>query len=306
LLQLNETFRAAVIEMGMRGAGQIAYLCGIACPTAGVVTIIGTNHLELLGSQDAIADAKSELLRALPPDGFALLNADDPFTPRLRAKTRVRVVTYGVANTADFQAQDILPTNTGWQFTVSGQCVRLHTPSRHDIANALAALAAAHTHGVTLQDAADALANYQPPPMRMEIQKLDWGGTLLNDAYNASPASVGSALQTLAEYPGGRKIAFLGDMKELGETAPQAHEDLGTTIASLGGFHALYTVGELAAHIPGATARYAGSEDAAQAASAMDWAGRDVILIKGSRAMALERVAQALAAWQPKRGHDGH
>ncbi len=306
LLQLDDTHRAAAIEMGMRGAGQIAYLCDIAQPTAGVVTVIGTNHLELLGSQEAIADAKSEMLQALPPDGIALLNADDPFAPRLRAKTRARVVTFGVNSDADFRAQDILPTDGGWQFTVNGQCVRLHSPARHDIANALAALAAAHCHGVALRDAADALANYQPPPMRMETQNLAWGGTLLNDAYNASPASTTSALQTLAEYPGARKIAFLGDMKELGETGPQAHAALGQTIASLGGLHALYTVGELAAHIPGAAARFAHSEDAAQAVSTLNWQPGDVILVKGSRAMAMERVAQALATGRPQRGHDGH
>ena len=341
LLQLTPEHKAAVIEMGMRGPGQIAYLCGIARPTVGVLTVIADNHLELLGSLDAIADAKGELLEALPENGLAVLNAADPYRPYLQAKTRARVVSYAGMPPPPAQAPTPAPTSwerskkreespglilnpnpfpilmgegserseggggllaariqqteTGWKFTVRGVPVEIHSLSQHDIGNALAALVAAEALGVSLVDAAEALKNYTPPPMRMSIVKTEWGGTVLNDAYNAAPASVASALKTLASYEGGRKIAFLGDMRELGARAEDAHRELGPAIAELGGLEALYTVGGLAALIPGATQRFADSEDAARfACEAFAGQPGDVILVKGSRAMAMEKIAAAL------------
>ncbi len=294
LLQLDESHRAAIIEMGMRGRGQIAYLCNIARPTVGVITTIGENHLELLGTREAIADAKGELLEALPPDGLAVLNQDDPYYAHLRAKTRAHTAAYGFAEGADYQAQDAIQTEDGWRFTVRGVRVTIQSPSRHDVGNALAALAVACELGVALADAAGALAAYVPPPMRMQITQTLWGGVVLNDAYNAAPASMRSALQTLAQQPGGRKWAFLGDMKELGALGPDAHKELGAIIDGLGGLHGLYTVGELAALIPGAQGRFADSRAAAEAVPSMPFAPGDVILIKGSRAMAMERIALAL------------
>ncbi len=288
LLQLTPDHKAAVVEMGMRGSGQIAYLCGIARPTVGVLTVIADNHLELLGSRDAIADAKGELLEALPPDGVAVLNAADPYLPRLSAKTSARVLTYSAA-------EDAVQTETGWQFTVRGVPVEIASLSRHDIGNAMAALTVAEALGVSLTDAAAALRSYVPPPMRMQVIKTGWGGTLLNDAYNAASASVASALQTLASTPGKRKIAFLGDMRELGARAEAAHQELGGVIDGLGGIDALYTVGELAALIPNAVRRFADSEEAAQfAREELDLTAGDVVLVKGSRAMAMEQIAAAL------------
>ena len=322
LLQLTPEHKSAVIEMGMRGAGQIAYLCGIARPTMGVITTIADNHLELLGSRDAIADAKGELLEALPGEGLAVLNAEDVYLTRLLAKTKARVVTYGMqAPTPDgprrllptqagegqgwgpagqgpsYTAEAVTRTETGWQFRVRGVPVTLHSLSRHDIGNALAALAVADQLGVSLTKAANALQAYVPPPMRMQSVRTPWGGTVLNDAYNAAPASVGSALETLVTQAGSRKIAFLGDMRELGMRAEEAHRELGAVIASLGGLELLYTVGGLAAQIPGAAQRFADSEEAARfARQAFPKEAGDVILVKGSRAMAMEKIAEALAA----------
>ena len=336
LLQLTPDHKAAVIEMGMRGSGQIAYLCGIARPTVGVLTVIGDNHLELLGSRDAIADAKGELLESLPKDGVAVLNTDDPYFERLMRKTQARVVMYGsgmpppplqaatptpasgkgaraeaegsfsplshgvgegsVRSTGGggLFAEDITQTETGWRFAVQGVPVEIQSLSRHDISNALAALAVADALGVSLDAAAVALKAYVPPPMRMSVVKTGWGGTILNDAYNAGPASVATALQTLAAYDAGRKIAFLGDMRELGARAEDAHRELGPLIDALGGLDALYTVGDLAALIPNAARRFADSADAAQSAREMELAAGDVVLIKGSRAMAMEQIAAAL------------
>lgn len=296
LLQLNETHKAAVVEMGMRGAGQIAYLCGIARPTVAVLTVIGENHVELLGSQDAIADAKGELLEALALDGLAVLNADDPFLPRLRAKTAARILTYGASEGADYQATYIERTEMGWRFQLQGIPVEIASPSRHDVGNALAALTVADALGVSLPDAAQALAAYVPPPMRMQVVELPDGVTILNDAYNAAPASVKSALQTLGGYEKRRKVAFLGDMKELGDLGPGAHRALGQIITEVGGLEALYAVGELAAQIPGATQCFADSAQAAKfAREKLGLGPGDVVLVKGSRAMAMERIVEALA-----------
>ena len=320
LLQLTTEHKAAVIEMGMRGSGQIAYLCGIARPTIGVITLIADNHLELLGSWDAIADAKGELLESLPADGLAVLNAEDSYLPYLRAKTAAQVVEYGGEDvhpvrlgSLPFPVREGLrmllnPSLTGeggeerdgrgfdgWQFTVRSVPVQIHTLSRHDISNALAALAVAEALGVKLADAADALKAYTPPPMRMQVIKTVNGVTILNDAYNAAPASVKSALETLISYDGGRKIAFLGDMRELGARADEAHRELGSVIDELGGLDALYTVGGLAAQIPNAAQRFADSEDAARfAREALTVQPGDVILVKGSRAMSMEKIVEAL------------
>ena len=206
LLQLTPEHKAAVIEMGMRGAGQIAYLCGIARPTVGVITVISDNHMELLGSRDAIADAKGELLEALPPNGIAVLNADDPYFDRLRQKTAARVVTYapsgplapnnGGPGEEGLSGSPLLGRG-GLAFTFRGVPVEIASPSRHDIGNALAALTVARELGVPPAEAADALKHYAPPPMRMQIVQTGWGGTVLNDAYNAAPASMQSALETL-------------------------------------------------------------------------------------------------------------
>jgi UDP-N-acetylmuramoyl-tripeptide--D-alanyl-D-alanine ligase len=302
LLQLTDSHAAAVIEMGMRGTGQIADLCLVARPTIGVITVIAETHIELLGSKDAIADAKGELPEALPPDGVAVLNADDPYLDRLRAKTKARVVTYGTGDSADLRATDIAADNGGWGCRLNGVSIRIPSASRHDLGNAAAAVAAAVAAGVCLEDAAAALAAYRPPPMRMEpIACAGWGGTVLNDAYNAAPPSMRSALATLSEFGSGRKIAFLGDMRELGDFAEQAHREIGDVIAELGGLDALYTAGDLARYIPGAARRFADSAEAARfAETELDLKAGDVVLVKGSRAMTMEKIAQALA----KRGAD--
>ncbi len=301
LLQLTPDHRAAVVEMGMRGEGQIAYLCEIARPTAGLITIIGDAHIEMLGARDAIADAKGELLEALPKTGFAVLNAADPYLPILSAKSPARVVTFSgdAAFPADYQATEMTRTETGWRFQVQGIPVELTSPSRHDISNAVAALAAASELGVPLAEAVSSLSAYNQPPMRMQIIHAAWGGVIINDAYNAAPSSVQSALETLKSYPGGRKLAFLGDMRELGAQAIAAHRDLGAIIDSLGGVDALYTVGGLAAQIPGATTRFADSTEAAVfVQKALHLRSTDVILVKGSRAIAMEEVAAALTTWE--------
>jgi UDP-N-acetylmuramoyl-tripeptide--D-alanyl-D-alanine ligase len=302
LLQLTEEHKAAVIEMGMRGRGQIQFLAEIARPTLGVISLISDNHIELLGSRDDIADAKSELFGQLPKEGTAFVNANDPYYKRLADSTYAKNIGFAVDGESTYGPAEFTDTNLrlvdgAWTFDVDGQTIALKSPGRHNVGNAVSAYAVAVTLGVDPAAAAAALAAYEPPPMRMQIIETGWGGTVINDAYNAAPASMKSALETLKSYPGARKIAFLGDMKELGDVAVDAHAELGRVIEGLGGIDALYTVGDLAAGIAGAAGRFADSSEAAQfAAGELVVDKGDVVLVKGSRAMKMEMVANALTA----------
>lgn len=301
LLRLNETHKAAVIEMGMRGKGQIADLAAIAHPTIGVITVIGESHIELLGSREAIADAKGELLEALPADGCAVLSRDDDYFARLRMKTKAQLIVTSIHQPVGLHATSIQPVENGWKASVvepDGVQVELilRTPARHDIANALLALAVALAAGVSLQNAALALSKYTPPAMRMESFVTASGAVVLNDSYNASPTSVKSALETLAGYPAnGRKIAFLGDMKELGEHAAALHRELAEYAKTIR-LSAVYTVGPtMAEAFADAVGKFENSDQAAGfAANELGARAGDVILVKGSRAMAMEKIAEAL------------
>ncbi len=304
LLRLDETHKAAVVEMGMRGAGQIKYLAGIAEPAIAVISRIGENHIELLGSQDAIADAKGELIEALPPLGLAVLNADDPYLPRLQQKAQhCRVATYGFAEGADLRATDARLDATGeaWDVVLEAQgrhaALRVPSPSRHDISNALAAILVAVSLAVPLESACEALGNYQNVGMRMEVVKTPLGATILSDCYNAAPTSMRSALDTLASFPSasGRRLAFLGDMRELGDFAPEMHAEV-VAHAELLHLSGIYAVGPVSsAQMVRADRTFEGSAQAAQwAPTGLNLQPGDVVLIKGSRAMAMERIVEAL------------
>jgi UDP-N-acetylmuramoyl-tripeptide--D-alanyl-D-alanine ligase len=296
LLGLTAEHRAAVVEMGMRGKGQIAELCSIARPVVGVVTFISDNHMELLGTQEAIVDAKGELVASLSHDDIAVLNADDPFSHRLSRITSAGIVKFGRSKSADYRVTEERTEDDGWVFNLNDVTVRTLSPARHDILNSAAAITAAVQCGVELQDAANALAQYLPAPMRMQMVKIEkWDVLILNDAYNAAPASVVSALETLFSFQRGRRIAFLGDMKELGDRAESAHRELGESINTHGGLDVLYTVGELATGITGAQKRFTTSEEAAEfAAQSVELRPGDTILVKGSRSMAMEKIVAAL------------
>ena len=304
LLRLDETHKAAVVEMGMRGVGQIKYLAEIAEPTIAVVSRIGENHIELLGSMDAIADAKGELIEALPPLGLAVLNADDPYLPRLQQKAQhCRVATYGFAEGADLRATDTRLDATGeaWDVVLEAQgrsaALRVPSPSRHDISNALAAILVAVSLGVPLESACEALGSYQNVGMRMEVIKTSIGATILSDCYNAAPTSMRSALDTLASFPSesGRRLAFLGDMRELGDFAPGMHAEV-VVHAELLHLSEIYAVGPVSsAQMVRADRSFEESAQAAQwAVSGLNLQLGDIVLVKGSRAMAMERIVEAL------------
>jgi len=305
VLVLGPEHRAAVIEMAMRGAGEIAYLTSIAAPTIGVITNVGLSHLERLGTPEAIADAKGELVAAVG-EGAAVLNADDPFFDRLASLARGRVVRFGVGANAEVRASDIVSGDDATSFRLtspSGEAqVALHTPGRHQVINALAAGAAAMEAGAGVDDVVAGLQAFAPAGGRAQVVASRRGFRILNDCYNASPASMEAALDLLADLGDRHKIAVLGDMLELGPAAPELHRAVGERAAEAG-VDLLIAVGDLARRIAdGAAAvmppdrvRWTSSNDEAASWALSALEPGDVVLVKASRAMAFEQITRRLA-----------
>ena len=300
LLRLRSKHRLAVVEMGMSGPGEIRRSADISRPQHGLITNIGPAHLLQMHDLEAIARAKYELLEMLPDDGLAFLNADDD---RLQAQTIIppsRTVTFGMSPQSGTRAEGVrFLGEEGTEFTVPGLGLfHLRTWGKHNIYNALAAIAAGRELGVGTADLQAALEGFQPSPMRME--RLEIGPvTVFNDAYNANPPSMRAALEVLADQPAaGRRIAVLGDMCELGREEIPAHREIGRLVADLSPDR-LITVGPLAAEIhreaksQGYSARYAiHCADAGEAGSALkEMLGQgDIVLLKASRAVHLEEI----------------
>lgn len=278
-----------VLEMGMRGFGQIADLCRIARPSIGVVTRVGYAHTELVGGLDGVARAKGELIEALPPQGMAILNADDPRVLAMRSRSSAPVLTFGEASTSDVRIEDLRLDELGrCRFRVvspSGSAeASLRVPGRHMAANAAAAIAVGEAIGVSLEDMVAGLATESGAARRMEMRRTSTGALLLDDCYNANPTSMQSALETLAEIPGRRRLAIVGVMAEL-ENADESHraartwaEEHGIDIVAVD--TDLYGVGGVDA------------DTAIERALRLDH--DDVVLVKASRVAALERVVDAL------------
>jgi UDP-N-acetylmuramoyl-tripeptide--D-alanyl-D-alanine ligase len=308
--QMEPTHTALVVELGMRGPGQILRLAEIAAPTIGVITGIGLSHIELLGSRENIAKAKGELFEMLPADGgLAVYPATDEFAAQLRAHIKGAALTVAVDAPADVQAVELSRHENGWRFTVSSPWgtskMFLPSPGRFNVLNALFAVAVGGHLGIALDSIARALLRWAPPPMRLETLTTANGVTILSDAYNAAPDSMVGALGTLRETPvgpGGKRIAVLGEMRELGAYAPEAHAMIGRVAAKIAP-DMLILVGELTKKTA-AGALGAGFppdhlhqlETTAEAISLVPLVVQpgDVVLVKGSRAMALEQVVAAL------------
>lgn len=304
LLKLNKTHTAAVVEMGMSARGEIDTLSRLIRPTVGVITNIGPAHLEFLGSLDAIAQAKGELLDNLGPDSTAVLNADDPYCSTLKKKCPGTVVTFGIETEADVRALDIRQGTdcTELLLRTAGSTaeVRLRVLGKHNVYNAVAAAAAAFAIGMPLDAVQQGLNDFTPVSMRSEIKQLQ-GRIVLADYYNANPASMEAALVTLMSLaPGARAIAVLGDMLELGKRAEEAHRAIGATAAKLG-VSGLIAIGSLAKQIA-AGAIEAGlpkdrvlqpktHEEAAALLRTLSRPG-DAVLVKGSRGMKMEKILE--------------
>lgn len=302
LLGLTPEHEAAVVEIGMRGLGQIAALAPIAAPSLAIVTNVGETHMELLGSIENIARAKAELVEAIESGGTVILNADNYYVAAMRNKVRpgVRVLTFGINERADVRGMNIVTNGDG---TTSFDCqlgdetvaFRLPLVGKHNVYNALAAIAAGRALGMKLAEMVSGLESSAVTGMRFErSRKGDW--QIINDAYNASPMSMEAAIDTLKETVAGRRVLVLGDMLELGEQAVAAHRRVGKKAAESGAA-ALVTVGKLGREIAaGAEAAglnevfaVDGHEEASAVLKKILKAG-DTILFKGSRGMRMEKI----------------
>jgi len=282
---------AVVVEMGMRGFGHIAHLCEIAQPTIGVVTSVELVHVELVHDLEGVARAKGELIEALPVDGTAILLADSAPVAAMAARTSARVLTFG--RTGDVTATDVsvdddllasFTLHSPWGSTE----VRLAVRGEHQVANALAAAAVGLVCDVGLDDVAAGLGEATLSPWRMELHRTSSGAVVLNDAYNAGPASMAAALRSLAQLPARRRVAVLGTMAELGVHAADAHAAIGALADEL-------SLRLIAVDEPAYGGEGVPDLDAAEAALGVLGHG-DAVLVKGSRVAGLERLAHRLIA----------
>ncbi len=313
LLAAGPATEVLVCEMGARGVGHVARLCRVARPSVGIVTNVGVAHMELFGSRENIVRAKAELVEALPADGVAVLNADDPVVRRYARRTPARAVTFGVAEDADVRAEDVVLDGDGrasFALVAGGvrERVELAVPGAHMVTNALAASAGGIALGVTPAECATALKDAHVSAWRMETFTTADGVRVVNDAYNANPTSMEAALKALRwmARPPARAVAVLGHMAELGPIAREEHERVGELVARLG-IDRVITVGPQARTIALAAVREGVEPDAVR--SVDDAAGvpavvrgwlrpGDVVLVKGSRVVGLERFAEALRSDQ--------
>ena len=282
-----------VLEMGMRGFGQIDLLCRIARPAIGIVTRVGEAHTSMVGGLDGVARAKGELVEALPSFGAAVLNADDERVLAMRSRTDARVISYGEAAEADVRIDELnLGDDGAARFTArtpDGSIeVALAVPGRHMASNAAAAIAAGVVLGVSLDALAAGLAHASTSPHRMRIVRTRSGATVLDDSYNANPTSMSAALETLARLPGRRRHAVLGLMAELDDPVT-SHREIAGQARVLG-------VGVVAVgtDLYGVDASDVVDLDSAIARVAALGDG-DVVLVKGSRVAGLDRLVDAVA-----------
>ncbi len=298
LLQLTQEHEVAVVEMGMRGKGQIRQLANIALPTIAIITNVGETHLELLGSMGEIAAAKAELLEVIPANGVSILNGDNVYVREKAKQAKSRIVFFGLQE-GDIKADNIHVKAQSIDFVCCANndafTVDIPTTGKHNVYNALAAIALGMELGMNVDDISSGFRAFNASPMRLHIERFgDY--LVVNDAYNASPMSMVAAIDTMLEVAKGRKVAVLGDMLELGPIAVSAHEAIGEKLAQCG-IEIVVTVGELSASIANKASSCGISQvvvcsnhEQAQAALRKLLMPGDTILIKGSRGMKMEKI----------------
>ncbi|MFJ3668415.1 UDP-N-acetylmuramoyl-tripeptide--D-alanyl-D-alanine ligase [Streptomyces sp. NPDC090106] len=309
-LTATEETRFLVLEMGARGIGHIRYLADLTPPRIGLVLNVGTAHIGEFGGREQIAQAKGELVEGLPEDGTAVLNADDPLVRAMASRTKAKVILFGESGEADVRAENVRLTDTGQP------AFRLRTPSgdsdvtmrlygEHHVSNALAAAAVAHELGMSAAEIAIALSEADSlSRWRMEVTERPDGVTIVNDAYNANPESMRAALRALAAMGRGRRTwAVLGKMAELGDEALAEHDAVGRLavrlnvgkLVAVGGREASWL--QLGAYNEGSWGEESVHVSDAQAAVDLlrsELRPGDVVLVKASRSVGLESVAEAL------------
>lgn len=302
LCRLEEDTEIAIVEMGMRGLGQIAELCGIARPDVGIVTSIGPVHLELLGTVERVAQAKAELIESLPPGGTAVVPAGEAYLEPYLARDDLQVHRFGDGGDISLSYFAARGDRARIRVEAFGRPLTLEFSfsSRYNATNALAALAAYHALGLPLGKAQKGARHVELSRLRGEEMALPGGGVLLNDCYNANPLSMAAALAHLSDRAGPRrKVAVLGDMAELGPGAPAFHREVGAA-AARAGVEVLVAVGPQARnYVQGARGvaltRWAPSVEQGLAALRSVLRPGDCVLVKGSRSMGLEVIAEAVA-----------
>src|SRR5713226_6915460 len=293
MLKLEPEHTALVVEMGMQRAGDIGRLAALARPSVGIITNIGSVHMEFFASQEHLARGKGELVAALPQNGRAVLNADDPFFPLLAAMSTAPVTSFGLGG-GDLRGEHYDALDGGCQFTVRHVTVRLALEGRHQARNALAALAAGEFAGVGLDEGAGALANVAVAHRLQEHQTSN-GVVIIDDAYNASPESMLAAFETLAERPRpGRLLAVLGAMGELGSIAHESHVRVGRRAAAV--FDAVAVLdSELGRVLADASSAHLVPDKEAAVTWVKNSARRgDHVLIKASHSVGLDEVVKEL------------
>ncbi len=304
LLKLEPEHDVAVIEMGMSHAGEIRALAKIAQPEIGVVTNVAPVHLEFFDSIAGIARAKYELVESLPASGTAVLNADDEYVSQFGRDFKGKVILYGTGATADVRAENLRPLGAdGSEFDVvlagGRERARLPLVGEHNILNALAAVAVGLARGLTLPDCVAALATLAPPDIRGQVLQLG-NITVINDCYNSNPKALQAMVDALAAMNAGRRIVVAGEMRELGPAGVEMHRAAGRYLAEkrvdvLVGVSGLAQAMVEAAQSAGARAQFVATPEEAGEWLARETRDGDVVLIKASRGVKLEK---ALDAWK--------
>lgn len=295
LFALTGEHRFAVLEMGAGKAGDIAYLCGIARPDIGLITNIGPAHLRGFGTEEGVARAKGEIYSSLPAEGCAVINADEPWSAMWRELNSAgRLLTFGSTPGCDVQ---LVMTGPDPILSVPGGEIRLRLalPGRHNLVNAAAAAAVALALDVTPPVIEKGLESVKPVPGRLNLIRTKSGWTVIDDTYNANPASLYSALQVLKQMQGTPWLV-LGDMKELGEGSRKMHREVGEAAKAMG-VGRLFTTGELSAFTAGAFGKgaehFENRDDLARALCSQLRPGI-TCLVKGSRSMGMEAIVKAI------------
>lgn len=299
LLEIESRTQAAVVEIGTNGPGEIERLTRLASPQIGMVTNVYETHLEGLGSLDGIANEKANLIRLLPRDGLAILNLDCPRSAWLRTQTDARVITVGLSDGADYRAEAVSFSALGTSFRHRGRELTIPLTGTHFVHNVLFSMAVAEHLGMSLDDIEERLREIPITPRRME-RKVFGALEIIDDSYNASPASVRAAMRAMKGLGGERRsVIVLGDMLELGEQSPELHRRLGVEIAAAG-FDLVLTVGEHSRVIErtvqehGGRARHFSAVKELMAHLPELVEARDRVLVKGSNALGLDRVVSDL------------
>jgi len=290
LLRLNPEARVAVMEMGMNHAGEIRRLAQIARPSVGVVTNVGFAHAENFASIEEVAAAKRELIESLSPEGTAVLNRDDPRVAQFAKVHTGRTILYGQSQSADVRAEDVTLSPEGARFRVNAVEFSTSLPGSHNVSNILAGIAVAGIYGILPQQLIEPVASLHPGKMRGE-RLVHNGVTIYNDCYNSNPAAVRAMLDVLRDTPARKRIAVLGEMGELGASAPDLHREVGAYAAECGIDVLIGIQGHAADIVAGfgiANAKFLADPKEAGCYAAKIAQPGDAILFKGSRAVRVE------------------